>query len=92
MYYYKNTKKFKNIKKDRKRRLAKSHWFFGQNVKTRSKRCEAKNCVSSNVNVCLPDSVESIVQGIKILQKATGGSKVNPYSFFIKNNKDTHTP
>ena len=60
-------------------------------MKTRSKRCEAKNCLSSNVNLCLPDSVENIVQGIKILEKATGGSKVNPYSFLIKNNKDTHT-
>ena len=34
----------------------------------RSKRSEAKNCVSSkNVNLCLLDSVESIAQGIKIL-------------------------
>ena len=74
MYYYKNTK----IKKrNRKRGLGEC-----ENVKTRSKRCEAKNCLSSDVNLCLPDSVES---------KATRGSKVNPYSFFIKNNTDTHT-
>ena len=47
---------------------AKSFWFFGQNMKTRSKRSEAKNCLSSkNVNLCLLDSVESIIQGIKIL-------------------------
>ena len=38
--------------------------------------------VKQYVNLCLPDSVES---------KATRGSKVNPYSFFVKNNKDTHT-
>ena len=43
---------------------------------------EAQNCLSSkNVNLCLLDSVESIAQGIKILQKTTGGSKVNPNSF-----------
>ena len=43
---------------------------------------EAKNCLSSkNVNLCLPDSVESSAQGIKILQKTTGGSQVNPNSF-----------
>ena len=43
---------------------------------------EAKKCLSSkNVNLCLLDSVESIAQGIKILQKTTGGSKVNPNSF-----------
>ena len=42
--------------------------FFEQNMKTRSKRSEAKNCLSiKNVNLCLLDSVESIVQGIKIL-------------------------
>ena len=36
--------------------------------KIRSKRSEAKNCLSSkNVNLCLLDSVESIAQGIKIL-------------------------
>ena len=41
-----------------------------------------KNCLSSkNVNLCLLASVESIAQGIKILQKTTGGSKVNPNSF-----------
>ena len=41
---------------------------FGQNMKMRSKRREAKNCLSSeNVNLCLLDSVESIAQGIKIL-------------------------
>ena len=45
-------------------------------MKTRSKRSDAKNCLSS-----INDSVESIVQGIKILYKATGGSKVNSYSF-----------
>ena len=33
-----------------------------------------------NVNLCFLDSVESIAQGIKILQKTTGGSKVNPNS------------
>ena len=45
-----------------------SYWFFGQNMKMRSKRGEAKNCLSSkNVNLCLLDSLESIVQGIKIL-------------------------
>ena len=38
--------------------------FFGQNMKMRSKRSEAKNCLSSkNVNLCLLDSVESIAQG-----------------------------
>ena len=43
---------------------------------------EAKNSLSSkNVNLCLLDSVESIAQGMKILQKTTGGSKVNPSSF-----------
>ena len=56
--------------------------FFGQIMKTRSKRSEAKNCLSSkNVNLCLLDSVESIAQGIKILQKTTDGSKKNPNSF-----------
>ena len=51
-------------------------------MKTRSKRNEAKNCLSSkNVNLCLLHSVESIAQGIKILSKTTGGSKVNPNSF-----------
>ena len=56
--------------------------FFGQNMKMRSKRGEAKNCLSSkNVNLCLLDSLESIVQGIKILQKTTGGSKETPNSF-----------
>ena len=51
-------------------------------MKTRSKLSEAKNCLSSkNVNLCLLDSVESIAQGIKILQKTTGGSKVDPNSF-----------
>ena len=61
--------------------------FFGQNMKTRSKRSEAKNCLSSkNVNLCLLDSVESIVKGIKILQKTTGGSKVNLSLFGLKIN------
>ena len=42
--------------------------FFGQIMKMKSKRSEAKNCLSSkNVNLCLLDSVESIAQGIKIL-------------------------
>ena len=42
--------------------------FFGQIMKTRSKRSEAKNSLSSkNVNLCLLDCVESIAQGIKIL-------------------------
>ena len=37
--------------------------FFGQIMKMRSKRSEAKNCPSSkNVNLCLLDSVESIAQ------------------------------
>ena len=54
---------------------------FGQNMKMRSKGSDAKSCLSSkNVNLCLPASVESIAQGIKILQK-TGGSKVNSNSF-----------
>ena len=61
---------------------SKSYKFFGQNMKTRSKRIEAKNCLSSkNVNLCLLDSVESIAQGIKIIYKTTGGSKENPTSF-----------
>ena len=56
--------------------------FFEQIMKTRSKRSEAKNSLSSkNVNLCLLDCVESIAQGIKILQKTTGGSKETPYSF-----------
>ena len=56
--------------------------FFGQIMKTRSKRSEAKNSLSSkNVNLCLLGCVESIVQGIKILQKTTGGSKETPNSF-----------
>ena len=51
-------------------------------MKTRSKRSEAKNCLSSkNVIFCLLDSVESIPQGMKILYKTTGGSKVNSNSF-----------
>ena len=51
-------------------------------MKMRSKLSEAKNCLSSkNVNPCLLDSVESIAQGMKILSKTTGGSKVNPNSF-----------
>ena len=55
---------------------------FEQTMKMRSKRSEAKNCLSSkNVNLCLLDSVESIAQGIKILQKTTGGSKETPNSF-----------
>ena len=42
--------------------------IFGQNMKTRSRCSEAKNCLSSkNVNLCLLDSFESIIQGIKIL-------------------------
>ena len=42
--------------------------FFGKNMKTRPKRSEVRNCISSkNVNLCLPDSAESIAQGIKIL-------------------------
>ena len=36
---------------------------------------------SKNINLCLLDSVESIAQGVKILSKTTGGSKVNPNSF-----------
>ena len=55
--------------------------FFGQIMKTRSKRSEAKNSLSSkNVNLCLLDCVESIAQGIKILQKTTDGSEVKPNS------------
>ena len=51
-------------------------------MKTRPKRSEAKNCISSkNVNLCLLDSVESIAEGRKILQKTIGGSKENPNSF-----------
>ena len=42
--------------------------FLGQNMKTRSKRSEAKDCLSSNnVNLRLLNSLESIVQGIEIL-------------------------
>ena len=56
--------------------------FFRQIMEMRSKHSEVKNCLSSkNVNLCLLDSVESIAQGMKILQKTTGGSKVNPNSF-----------
>ena len=45
-----------------------TNFFFGQIMKMRSKRSEAKNCLSSkNVNLCLLDSVESIAQGMKIL-------------------------
>ena len=59
-----------------------TNFFFGQIMKTRSKRSEAKNRLSSkNVNLCLVDSVERIAQGIKVLQETTGGSKVNPNSF-----------
>ena len=58
----------KKEKGGRRMRIAKSYWFFGQNMKTRSKCSEAKNCLSSkNVNLCLLDSVESIIEGIKIL-------------------------
>ena len=54
-------------------------------MKTRSKRSEAKNYLSSkNVNLCLPDSVESVVKDIKILQKTTGGSEVNLTLFGLK--------
>ena len=43
-------------------------FFFGQIINMRSKRSEAKNCLSSkNVNLCLLDSIDSIAQGIKIL-------------------------
>ena len=39
-------------------------------MKTWSKRSEAKNCLSStNVNLYLLDSVESVVQGINILYR-----------------------
>ena len=56
--------------------------FFGQIMKMRSKRSEAKNCLSSkNVNLWLLDSVESIAQGIKLLQKTTDGSEVDLNSF-----------
>ena len=56
--------------------------FFRQIMEMRSRRSEVKNCLSSkNVNLCLLDSVQSIAQGMKILQKTTGGSKVNPNSF-----------
>ena len=56
--------------------------FFGENMKTRLKRREARNCIlSKNVNLCLLDSAESIAKGIKILQKTTGGSKENLNSF-----------
>ena len=42
--------------------------FFGQIMKTRPKRSEAKNCLSrKNVNLRLLDSGKSIAQGIKIL-------------------------
>ena len=41
--------------------------FFGQIMKMRSKRSEAKNCPSSkNVNLCLLDSAQSIAQGINL--------------------------
>ena len=57
--------------KEGKRRLGECEIvliFFGQIMKMRSKRSEAKTCLSSkNVNLCLPASVESITQGIKIL-------------------------
>ena len=58
------------ISKEGKRGLAECEivLIFRANTKTRSKRSEAKNCLpSKNVNLCLLDSVESIVQGIKIL-------------------------
>ena len=59
-----------------------TNFFFRQIMKMRSKRSEAKKCPSSkNVNLCLLDFVESIAQGIKILQKTTGESRVNPNSF-----------
>ena len=52
------------------RRIRNRTDFFGQNMKTRSKHSEVKNCLSSkNVNLCLLDSVESIVQGIEILYR-----------------------
>ena len=61
-------KKEKGGRRMRNREIPKSYWVFGQNVKTRSKCSEAKNCLSSkSVNLCLLDSVESIIQGIKIL-------------------------
>ena len=42
--------------------------FSGKNMKTRSKRSEAKTaCQAKNFNLCLLDYVESIVQGIKYL-------------------------
>ena len=51
-------------------------------MKTRSKLSEAKNCLSSkNVSLCLLDSVKVFAQGIKILKKTTGGSKVKPNCF-----------
>ena len=57
--------------KEGKRRLGECEIvliFFGQIMKMRSKRNEAKNCPSSkNVNLCLPATVESMAQGIKIL-------------------------
>ena len=40
-----------------------------------------KLAINKHVNLCLLDSVESIAQGTKIVQKTTGGSKVNPNSF-----------
>ena len=55
---------------------------FSGNNENEVEASEAKNCLSSkNVNLCLLDSLESIAQVIKLLQKTTGGSKVNPTSF-----------
>ena len=59
---------YKGKRKGEVRRMRNCTNFFRAIIKMRSKRSEAKNCLSSkNVNLCLRDSVESIVQGIKIL-------------------------
>ena len=56
--------------------------FFRANHENEVGAQRSEKCLSSkNVNLCFLDSVESIAQGIKILQKTTGGSKVNPNSF-----------
>ena len=54
--------------------------FFGQNMKMRSKRSEAKNCLScKNVNLCLLDSV----------QKEKGGqANANRTNFFRANHEN----
>ena len=47
----------------------------------KAQRSEKLPIKQTDVNLCLLDSVESIAQGIKVLQKTRGGSKENPNSF-----------